>query len=183
MKIAISGAPYSGKTTTLTALEKKTELPIIHESALFLIEHLEELIGFENSKLWRTGFNTAWQNLVAYSQLDAEQQNGEDFIVDSTPIDCLAFAYAYETEITQPLLDSCKKVHYDYVFFLEMIKPFDPRLGTGRLQTLEDCENIGAYQFQTYQAYGMEPIRIPFMPVEKRVEKILQLSHLATREK
>jgi len=180
MRIALTGSPYSGKTTTLDALKKVvTNYTIIDESALPLIQQLSGMCGFDKSKQWRKQFDMAWQNLVVARQLHLEERaGGANFIVDSTPIDSLVFAYV-SGAVNQELRDACRQVTYDKVFFLEMIQPFDPRTETGRLQTEEDCKDIGATQLLMYEMYKMPPIRIPFMPVEQRVAKVLELSGLA----
>lgn len=187
MKIALSGSPHSGKTTTLLALRDKGH-KIISESAIDLIETVNGLCGLEGSREWRKTFNVAWQDLVVARQLHLEAQfaqtfPGEDVIIDSTPLDCLAFTsaslMAKDLDPEQAMAKDgskifqvCKTLHYDMVFCLDTILPFNSRPETGRLQTLEDCQKIRACQMRVYSSHGMTPFVVPQMSVGARVQMI-----------
>lgn len=183
MKIVLSGSPHSGKTTTLLALRDKGH-KIISESAIDLIETVNGLCGLGGSREWRKTFNVAWQDLVVARQLHLEAQfaqmfPGEDVIIDSTPFDCLAFTSANLLDPVKAIDQSgskifelCKTMHYDMVFSLDTILPFDPRPATGRLQTLEDCQKIRACQMRVYSSHGMTPFVVPQMSVGARVQMI-----------
>ena len=183
MKIALTGSPHSGKTTTLLALRDRGH-GIISESAIDLIEAVNRLCGLEGSREWRKTFNVAWQDLVVARQLHLEAEfermyPGKDVIIDSTPLDCLAFTCA---DLLDPvkaidksgskIFELCKTLHYDMVFSLDTILPFDPRPETGRLQNLEDCQRIRACQNRVYLSHGITPFVIPQMSVGARVQMI-----------
>jgi len=185
MKFVLSGPPFSGKTTTLCQLA--LVLPkfyMVPESAISLIELLNQNCGLEAFRKWRNQYNRAWQDLVITRQLLLEKQADqvsasgmfETIGIDSTPIDSYAFALAYPSpEIPLTELEIlCRSCYYDKVFYLELVEPFDPRTNTGRLQTREDALRIGRHQFESYSKFGMTPIRVPFMPMKDRIEFITE---------
>jgi len=183
MKMALTGSPHSGKTTTLLALRARGH-NIISESAIDLIESLNGLCGLEGCREWRQTHNVAWQDLVVARQLylerQAEAQSIQDVIIDSTPIDCLAFTCVRELDPVEAIMDHtesqifkvCENLYYDLVFCLDTILPFDSRPETGRSETLEDCQEIRESQIHQYTWRGMSPIIVPQMSVEARVQMI-----------
>lgn len=180
-KFVLSGSPHSGKTSTLNALQA-TGYHVIPESALELINLLNDLCGLDRCSAWRKQFNRAWQNLVIARQLALEAQCKADVVfIDSTPIDSLAFIAASleaDEKINPDLIKMCDTLKYDKVFILDTVLPFNNRAETGRLQNLQECQRIATFQNKLYTMFKLPVVKVPLMPLEQRVALIL--NHLAS---
>lgn len=175
-KIILSGSPHSGKTTTLSALGEKG-FHVVPESAITVIETLNDLVGLEACMKWRTDHVMACQDLMAHKQLSREATLPETGLVfiDSTPLDCYAFALAFDSEPSPWLREVCRNSRYEKVFQLDLVTPFNPRSETGRLeQDLEIINKVKNCMTYAYSSHGMQPIRVPLMSVEERVAFILK---------
>lgn len=181
----LTGPPHSGKSTTLNYIFRKWKNPVyelrthyvIEESAIRLIEWLNDSCGLDGFAAWRKQYNAAWQALVAVKQLDEERcfaMEHNDVFIDSSPYDCVAFVEAYGGIPDDYLLTLCAGKKYDLVFYHELIQPFDERAGSGRLQSVEDCLRIGEAQRQVYTRNGMPPITLPPVSVQERMKMIQQ---------
>ena len=188
----LTGPPHSGKSTTLDWLKYSWKNPIhpdrehqvLSESAIRLIRTLNQLCGLERCASWRKEYNSAWQALVTSMQVEEEELNRStkdvDIFIDSSPLDCLAFVEAYGGVADSFLKQHCgyfpdgSPRRYDLVFYHELIQPFDSRAGSGRLQSKEDCLRIGNAQREVYTRYGMPPIYLPPISLQKRVDIIKQ---------
>lgn len=93
MRIAITGAHGTGKTTLARALSEKLGLPLIAEQARLVAEEMgvktcEELL--QNSKLARQ-----FQERVLEEQIRAQLARPEGFVSDRCTLDCIAYWNLY----------------------------------------------------------------------------------------
>jgi predicted ATPase len=181
-RIVLTGAPCSGKTTTLNVLKEKLQndntYHFVDEIATKYIEeqrknHLEpfsDMIKFEHRVLAQQ-----------IEEEDAVSEEGSCTILDRSIIDDYAITKTlnFEEPIKAGLLDEFKAAaktrNYDLVFILDRL-PFQKTSGRK-----ENAENEAITQDQvireTYKQFkaelGYNVISVPVMPVEKRADFII----------
>lgn len=174
MKIAITGAPHSGKTTLIKKLSDKFE--VVPESAIIVINAIQDLVP-HGALAWRREYFESFQWLITQKQRELElpyEDSSKIVFLDRGAHDGKAFALKHQSEVpksAQNIMDSC---HYHMVFILDLVLPFDPRSGTGRIETEKDCHELDLLLELVYRREGYEPVRVPLMPVEERVNFILK---------
>ena len=131
MKIAISGAVSTGKTTLGKALASELGVPFIDENleTIFRVTRAERNDPVKRAKL-------IMKCLERKRELEMQEEN---FIVDRCPVDILNFWYAFNlhTKIdTQPIYERCRDdmTFYDHIVLLPFgVLPIDRESKDGAL--------------------------------------------------
>ncbi len=97
---------------------------------------------------------------------------GDIIFHDRGIVDGYAYCRICGVPAPQPILDNARN-RYDKIFFLETLNMY---VEDGvRSRTLEDAGKIHAEIKEAYLQFGYEPITIPVLPPEQRVDFILNL--------
>ena len=167
-KIVLTGGPSVGKTTVIEILAKRF-YAIAPEAARLVIE--EERLKKSDALPWKDIFK--FQTLVAERQLKLEAEAKSDLIFfDRGLVDGSAYCKVNNLPTPQLILENSKN-RYDKVFFLESLGLY---VEDGvRSKDFEDAEKIHNAIKQAYVEFGYDPITVPVLPPEQRVDFILSL--------
>lgn len=164
----ITGAPSSGKTTTLSLL-KKEGYTITHETARQYYESQLQL-GLTNQQI-RANPQKLQDNIFTLQvQLESSLDPQQELFLDRAIPD--SFAYYDFLKLTMPpAFPMLKKtLFYRHIFFLEPV-PFQS--DAVRTESPQEALEISECIYRHYAELGLPLTRIPLMPREKRVEYIL----------
>jgi predicted ATPase len=164
-RIAITGAPATGKTTLSASLEA-LGYPVIHEQAREIIQQ-----SLDNG----TDI-LPWKDLNAFTEVVWQLRNqqyssaelGKINFYDRTNLDAYAYLIKGETQLTEQWSKDLDQMHFDAVFFLP-VWPEIHSLDKQRMETLEDCIEVDGYLKRAYREKGYNLIEVPLVSVEERV--------------
>ena len=164
-RIAITGAPATGKTTLSASLEA-LGYPVFHEQAREIIQQ-----SLDNG----TDI-LPWKNLNAFTEVVWHLRNqqyssavlGKINFYDRTNLDAYAYLIKGETQLTEQWSEELEQMHFDAVFFLP-VWPEIHSLDKQRMETLEDCIEVEGYLKRAYREKGYHLIEVPMVSVEERV--------------
>ncbi|MBI2027991.1 MAG: ATP-binding protein [Candidatus Levybacteria bacterium] len=164
----LTGAPSSGKTTTLKALEKKG-YKVFYEWARIYID--QELKKGKTLKEIRAD-EREFQRKILRLKIDFEKKlNPKELLFMERGIpDSTAYMKMLGIENDKDLKDALKNCNYKRVFLVELIKY---ELDYARTESQEEAMLIDSLLEKSYTDLGIEVIRVPKMSVEKRVDFIL----------
>lgn len=179
-KIVLTGAPHAGKTTIIEVLLSAGYL-VVPETAITVIEAVNDLVGQDGALRWRRNHFDGFQDLISERQYYMEklveeqvQDSIDDLIfLDRGAFDGIAFARHFQKAFPEKASEYVDDARYDQVFLLDLVLPFDNRGDTGRIETEEDCRALHQHLSDVYSEIGLEPVPVPVMPVEERVAYIL----------
>ncbi|MHA2264037.1 MAG: AAA family ATPase [Candidatus Thorarchaeota archaeon] len=191
-KIVLTGAPHSGKTTLINELLGEGYL-VVPETAITVIDALSDLLGPDGALKWRRNHFKGFQELISERQfymehttevaqggMIADLQHHEQecyspwIFLDRGAHDGIAFARHFRKEFPEKASKYIEDARYDQVFLLDLVLPFDDREGTGRIETVEDCHALQQHLFDIYSEIGLEPIVVPVLPLDERMQFILE---------
>ena len=164
-RIAITGAPATGKTTLSASLEA-LGYPVFHEQAREIIQQ-----SLDNG----TDI-LPWKDLNAFTEVVWHLRNqqyssavlGKINFYDRTNLDAYAYLIKGETQLTEQWSEELEQMHFDAVFFLP-VWPEIHSLDKQRMETLEDCIEVEGYLKRAYREKGYHLIEVPMVSVEERV--------------
>jgi predicted ATPase len=164
-RIAITGAPATGKTTLSASLEA-LGYPVFHEQAREIIQQ-----SLDNG----TDI-LPWKDLNAFTEVVWHLRNqqyssavlGKINFYDRTNLDAYAYLIKGETQLTEQWSEELEQMHFDAVFFLP-VWPEIHSLDKQRMETLEDCIEVEGYLKRAYREKGYHLIEVPKVSVEERV--------------
>ncbi|CAI8349188.1 MAG: Uncharacterised protein [Flavobacteriales bacterium UBA4585] len=164
-RIAITGAPATGKTTLSASLEA-LGYPVFHEQAREIIQQ-----SLDNG----TDI-LPWKDLNAFTEVVWHLRNqqyssavlGKINFYDRTNLDAYAYLIKGETQLTEQWSEELEQMHFDSVFFLP-VWPEIHSLDKQRMETLEDCIEVEGYLKRAYREKGYHLIEVPMVSVEERV--------------
>ena len=181
LNVVLTGAPYSGKTTTLNALKEKLQhnqsyrfideiaMKYIHEQQNAGVNPFADLVKFEN--------------VMIRQQTEIETQNSMDgtcTIIDRSMLDHLAISEMLEVgkkenvDVIGELEKAAHKCKYDLVFILDRL----PFKNTVDRMEKNESEAVKQEEFirRTYDRFrddcGYKIISIPVSSIEERVNFI-----------
>ena len=163
----ITGAPCSGKSTTIQYL-KKLGFYIVEEIAReIIVEELRKGKTIEEIRLNEKEF----QREVLERKLDIEKRVPRDKVVffDRGVEDSLAYYELYGLDVNE-VLEYCKVKRYRKIFLLEML-PY--RKDGIRVEDESTAKRIEKLLEKWYRTLNYEVIFVPVAPVEERVRIIL----------
>ena len=163
-RYVLTGAPGSGKTTLLETL-KSDQVTCFDEvfRKLFL-------------EAKNRGIDSPFQDDPLSLSLEIIKERITDFeaapvskihIYDRGIHDAIAYLNGIRVDVPAHLIEVCKSHVYDKVFILP---PWEDifRNDKERIEDFSETEAIHLELFKTYTLYGMAPVVVPKLPVEKR---------------
>jgi predicted ATPase len=169
MRIVFTGGPGSGKTTIIEKLEK-LGYKIISEPARTLIAHYDEhspelhpKLSKENRKL----FQKAIEN-KNYADFKANEYG----FFDRSALDEVGYRSRFKIPISEELDTFCKDNRYDMVFFFPFWKEIY-KTDSVRHETPAEAETVSKFIFNAYTKYRYDPLIVPKIGIEHRLEYIL----------
>jgi predicted ATPase len=169
-RIILTGAPGTGKSTVVQALEAQG-FSVMKEVSR---EYWDET-GYG------TGGSDPWRNLIAFSRaiwkLRAEQHKSADWLsgsvfYDRSLLDILAYMDAGDKVIPEDMNPSRFPYHSDVFIFPPWEEIY--QMDEGRWEPFETCHAIHESLKRTYEAEGYSLIEVPPGTVEERVAFMLQ---------
>ncbi|MDB5238506.1 MAG: hypothetical protein JWM46_776 [Candidatus Kaiserbacteria bacterium] len=167
----LTGGPCAGKTTTINELAKRG-YPVVAEAARLIIE--EELA--QGTTIGEIVSHEDWLQAVVRRAVEMQKSVNENERVffDRGIPDSIAYYRLGGKEQDEVLKAALDGVKYRKIFLLDLV---DFSNDPARSETLEEARTLHQYIADAYQGLGYEIVRVPVMPVEKRVDYIL--AHLA----
>lgn len=165
----ITGAPSSGKTTTLTELEKRG-FKVVPEAAR---THIDQELAKGKTLTDIRKNEVTFQKKVLQMKLTNEKKQSPDARVffDRGIHDSLAYLWQVNHPITPQLHQAVQTTRYAKVFLLEMLE-FEPDYA--RTEDLKTAQELEKLLKKAYLEYLMRVITVPWMTLEERVEYILK---------
>ncbi|MDG1881724.1 MAG: ATP-binding protein [Schleiferiaceae bacterium] len=168
-RIVLTGAPGTGKSSTVNALEK-FGYPVMKEVS---------------REYWdKTGYGSGgedpWRNLITFSKAiwelraqqytEAESMHGPVFY-DRSIIDVLAYIDAGNKEAEAAMNPAPYRYNKVFIFppWEEIYKQDD-----GRWEPFSTCELVDKSVRETYDRYGYHLIEVPKCTIQERVNFIIQ---------
>ncbi len=164
----ITGAPSSGKTTTLEALKKKG-YKVFYEWARIYID--EEMRKGRTLKEIRKN-ELSFQRKILKLKVDFEKKlPKKDLVFMERGIpDSTAYMQMCGIKNDKDLARTLKNCFYKKVFLMELLKY---ELDYARTESQEEAQLLEKLLEKSYTDLGIIVIRVPKMSVEKRVKFIL----------
>jgi len=166
-KIVLTGGPSVGKTTIIEILASKG-YTVVPEAARMIIE--EEKIKGSDALPWKD--IGKFQHLVAERQIELEAEATGNFVFyDRGIVDGYAYCKVSDVPVSNLILDNAKG-RYDKIFFLESLGLY---VEDGiRSKDFEDALAIHNKIKESYIKFGYDPITVPVLPPDQRVDFILK---------
>lgn len=164
----VTGAPSSGKTTTLKALEKKGYKVFYEWARIYIDQEMKKGRTLKEIRRDELEFQRKILDLKVNFEKKLPKRNlafMERGIPDSTAY--MKLAGGKKDKILERALKNC---YYKKVFLLELIKY---GLDYARTESQEEAILLDNLLEKSYTDLGIKVIRVPKMSVSKRVKFIL----------
>ncbi|MBW2282045.1 MAG: ATP-binding protein [Deltaproteobacteria bacterium] len=172
--IVLTGGDHAGKTTLVEALRSEGCV-VIPEAALRVIGELNQEHGVDGQRAWRQRNWSEFQARVARTQHgledEARQSGARAVVLDRGLPDGIAFCRLEGVTLPDELTRGVRE-RYDHVLLLETVRPFTPRVETGRLGGLARSVALHDLLLQVYEELGYTPEPLPLQPVAERMRRI-----------
>lgn len=170
MKVyVISGGPGVGKTSVLNELGKQGH-NALSESAREVSLKDKRFVGKSIKQINMKHFQDAI--FCEQKKVLRELKKGEIYFSDRGLGDTLAYYAINNLKSFKELEDYAKKFRYEKVFILDVLDFYEQ--DDLRQESREEQIEIHKIILQAYQDLGYEPVIVPFMSNEKRVEFVLK---------
>lgn len=164
-RVVFTGSAGTGKSTLINML--RNEYTIVDEPATILITQFSK----------ESPEKLPWNNRDIF-QLEVENKCRKDWrenlnaIYDRSIVDEIGFRKFYKRDVPQNLIDDCKKLRYDEVFFFE---PWEEiyKITDVRVEPFSTASKISTPIYQEYKNFGYNPIIVPKTSPELRRDFIL----------
>lgn len=160
-----TGGPATGKTSVMEEFAKKG-FPIIHEVARPMLKFFRD---HEPHKLP--------QNNNVFFQAFVESQMLLDFVSNPMGLfdrglpDQVAYRWHFKLPVPDTLIDACKVHRYTRVYYFPLWEEIYVQ-DDERRESLEEAERLDQLIYSAYCEMGYEPVVVPKVSVEERVEFI-----------
>ncbi len=162
-RYVITGAPCSGKTTTVNAL--KEDFNVVEEAARKVL--VEVFDGKPSKNVDRDKFQ---REIFKLQEKQFKNLDEVKAFFDRGFGDTLAYYLFDRLKIPEDLLEKAKNKKYDKVFFLESLDFYYK--DDLRNETEEELKEISKFIFKVYSDLGYDVIKVPKMPVKDRISFI-----------
>ena len=178
-KIALTGAPGSGKSSILREMELTYEERIIPEAAEDIIRYLQTK---GNPRPWEL---LDFQDRILDLQIQREKQIeniGGRVFMDRGILDGLAYYQLKGKTPSESMLRAIEESNkrYKKVFLIELGNDCQK---TGiRREDLREAKELERLQYENYTKAGYKVERVPYLGIEKRAKIILDILFLSNLE-
>ncbi|MEM7308479.1 MAG: ATP-binding protein [Planctomycetota bacterium] len=180
--VVVSGGPGSGKTTLVAALGERG-YATVPEAAIEVIAELNAEHGTDGQKAWRSANRTEFQLAVLRRQVRLEDEllarEPRTAFLDRSRLDGVAYCRHFGEPVPDELQRLAPLGRYDRVLLLDTLANFERRAETGRTSDRAASLAIRDALEAVYREAGFEPIRIPELPLQDRVDFALRALELA----
>lgn len=180
MKIVLTGAPGSGKTTLIDALRDLGE-QTVPEAAIDVIQALVRELGLAEQDEWRRGDPLGFQQRIYRHQteLEAVLDPSRRSFLDRGTLDGLAYLTMFNTQAPESFKVELAAHHYDHIFFIEplVLDELDLRQASGRNDSEEEAAKLVELLQAVYRDNGYRIHRIPPLPIAERIQFVLDLAN------
>ena len=185
MKYVITGGACVGKTTMINEL-KRRGYQVVGESARIIIdsEQVHEKMNPAYEGVYPWVDNEAFQHLVIKTQTILEMNVfgvEEPVFLDRSLVDGIAYSRVWKTPEIDGLRDMIITAEYGKVFFLENLGFYDQ--DEQRKESEIVNEKVHEHLFDIYTELGFEVIRVPALPIDERVDFVLERIDNGTEKK
>lgn len=169
LKYLLTGGSYAGKTTIIQALNDRG-FTVIEEAAMMMIkETLKTGVG---PLPWidKEGF----ENAILPKRIELESlidENTNCVFIDRGIPDGIAYAISNGRKPTEAYIKAAQQYRYDKVFLLDLLPNY--KEDREKKESPEMRIKLHLLIEETYTELGYELIKVPVMPVDERVEFIL----------
>lgn len=179
LRVVLTGGPSTGKTTLIRSLQELGYLCYpeeIRKLTQELLNPSKVFQGGENPLLLTSDsldFNTRLLERRLGQWLDFNGQPAYLGFYDRGIPDVLAYMDAFGQVYPDHFQEEARRRRYDCVFFT----PIWPEIfvnDTERMESLETARLTEAKLLATYIDLGYDPIPIPLVPVEERIDFVLR---------
>lgn len=177
-KIVITGAPGTGKTVLVEALETKG-YTCFHEIIRTMTaaarkqgtvkEQVSNPLVFVDNPL---KFNSFLLEGRLKHLLMSQNLNEVVCFFDRGTGDVLAYMDYFEQEYSEDFEKVCVENRYDGIFILPPWKEIYSR-DNERLETFEQAEDLHLHLLETYQRFGYKPKIVPPASISKRLQFVI----------
>lgn len=177
MRVVLTGAPGSGKTTLIDALRDRG-MQCVQEAAIDVIEALIDEMGLEEQANWRRYNMEAFQSRVLARQKELEQsvEIGKKCFFDRSAYDGISYLSLFnDGQFPANYLDDVREHSYDVVVFVSPLDALDLRAESGRNETEEEAQRLGDEFQAMYQREGFTIVHLPPAPIEQRVDMLIDV--------
>lgn len=164
----ITGGPNSGKTTIIEYLSKLGYDAIPEYARLLIKRELEK--GRKLEKIRENEIKFQDQILKGKLLLEKKAPRNEIVFLDRGIPDSIAYYRFLNAKFSKKLWEKNKN-RYKKIFLLDML-PY--KKDYARDESKKDAYRIHYLIKKTYEELGYKIIKVPVMPLEKRVELILR---------
>lgn len=165
--IVITGAPCSGKTSVIRALETRG-YAVVHEVARALIDAaLQQGFTLEDLKSDESAFEH--RILLEKEKIEAGLSPSALVFLDRAIPDSLAYFIHAGLDIALPL-EKSRLYRYQTIFLFER---FQFKRDGVRTEDDITAEKIDRLLWESYRQLGYDVIRVPVLPVWERTEYLL----------
>lgn len=169
IRIALTGAPATGKTSICHKLEEMG-YDVFHEVARDIIA----------DSLERGSDVVPWDNLDAFSALvwerrmeDYNSAAAEFSFYDRTVLDTLSYLFKDDVPVRPNWAMDMETVQFDKIFLLPVWEEIHS-LDSERMETLEDCIEVERCLLETHKNYGYDVVIVPKLSIEERIQFIIE---------
>ena len=165
---AVSGAPSSGKTTTVRLLAARGYRTTEEQARAIIIEEMAKGRTLEEVR----GAGEWFQEVILERQLrlESELDKHETVFLDRGTPDGLAYERFLKLIPNPQLADAARQSRYRRVFVLD---PLDFIADHGRIEDGETQAQLHHAILSTYEELGFDVVEVPVLPPEERVDFIL----------
>jgi len=164
----ITGAPCSGKTTVINALEQK-EFRVVPEAARAFIDD-QWARGLSLAEIRSDALTFERQILIKKIQTECRLPVDKTIFLDRAVPDSIAYFLHAGLDPDEPTMAS-QKFKYRRIFFLDRLPC---AADSARIEDDATAATLAVVLKKSYTGLGYPLIRIPVLPVELRVNLILQ---------
>lgn len=165
----ITGAPCSGKTTTLEEL-KKYGFKVIPEMARVYID--KEMAKGKMLKDIEPN-SKKFEEIVLDIKVKKEKQLDPKKIIlfDRGIPDTLAYYELYNWDISKDLVETCNRSNYKKVFLFEML---DYKKDYARVESPKDAKKLEDLFYKIYTDAGYNVVKVPPDTIENRTRLVFK---------
>jgi len=164
----ITGPPSSGKTTLINELSN-LGYQVVHEVARYLLNHLSANSKLNINHIRRDTLELQRKMLALKLAKECRLPTDEPIFFDRGTPDSIAYFNFFQLD-SKPAYKACQHRQYKHIFYCSGLPVEHDGL---RTENNVIAKKLGKLTFEAYISLGYQPIILPVVSVEKRIEIIL----------